>query len=111
MTRRAPLLLFLIGLSLVPTGVLAQQQGACSQLPANVHVASSYRPWMVDLIARSPTLRRQCEAITAASHVQIYLEAARHLTGCCRARANFTRTGRTIHVVIEIPLTADFAEL
>ena len=111
MTRRAALLLFLIGLFLVPTSVQAQQQGACPQLPANVHVASSFRPWIVDLIARSPTLRRQCEAISSASHVQIYLESSRYLSGCCRARANFTRAGRTIHVLIEIPATADFAEL
>lgn len=112
MTRRAVLLLFLIGLLLVPTRAQAQQpHAACPQLPANLHVANSYRAWMMDLIARSPTLGRQCEVITSASHVQIYLESSRHLTGCCRARANFTRDGRSIHVVIEIPMTADFPEL
>jgi hypothetical protein len=112
MTRRAALLLVLIALVPAPAGAQTQQtQAPCPQLPANLHVANSYREWMVDLIARSPTLRRQCEAITSALHVQIYLESSRYLTGCCRARANFTRDGRSIHVVIEIPITADFPEL
>jgi hypothetical protein len=110
--RPAVLLLLLMGMLFVPATGHAQEPGAgCPQLPVNLHVASSYRDWITDLMARSPTLRRQCEVLASAAHVQVYVESSRYLSGCCRARANFRRVGRVMRVLIEIPLTADFPEL
>lgn len=65
-----------------------------------------------NLIHRSPTLYRQCLAIAAAANTLVMVNVGRSTTGDCRARTAFSRVrhGR-LRAQVEIPVSADFAEL
>lgn len=110
---RSSFFLSLVILILVPVSSLAQSPGdACVELPSNIRVADGYRAWVVDLIARSPTLHRQCVAIARAPSVAVRFDFTHRLIGVDRARTSFTRDrGQVMSAVIAIPLSRDFTEL
>jgi hypothetical protein len=85
----------------------------CDALPPNVDVPAMYRADVDGLIARSPTLRRQCAAIAAAAvTVRIVVYGTATFFGDCRARGTFQRlrSGR-LDARIDLPFTRDFPEL
>lgn len=105
--------LFTAFILILPVEVTAEDAvGSCIQLPENIVVAPGYRAWIVDLIARSPTLRRQCAAIARSAEVRVSLDSTRRMIGHDRARTQFTRdTAGTLWATITIPMTREFAEL
>lgn len=85
----------------------------CDALPLNLEVAAIYRTDIVRLVARSPTLSRQCAAIAAAAvTVHIVVHGAATFFDDCRARAAFRRlrSGR-LDARIDLPFNRDFPEL
>lgn len=95
---------------LAPSMASAGSTG-CAALPANFQVAPMYRSTVETLVARSPTLTRQCLTIAAAHHVTVTLHAAQ-AGDHCRARTSFRRLGDgRLRASIAIPPSADFAEL
>jgi hypothetical protein len=85
----------------------------CDALPPNVDVPAMYRADVDGLIARSPTLRRQCAAIAvAAVTVHLVVRAAASFADDCRARGTFRRlrSGR-LEARIDLPFSRDFPEL
>jgi hypothetical protein len=111
MTRCPVLLLVLATLTLTPESTRAQAP-LCSSLPANILVAAVYQAWVEALIARSPTLQRQCAAIAAASRVVVRVRPAGQLEVRWRAHTMFSRdrAGR-LWAAVGIPVSIDFPEL
>lgn len=111
MTRSLLPLLVFATLALIPASARAQNAD-CATLPANLVVPAVYQDWVEALIARSPTLQRQCLAIARAGHVTVQLQTAWQTSAFCRARTSFTRfrSGR-LRAAIAIPVSVDFAEL
>jgi hypothetical protein len=109
MKCRLVLLLVFVAPALLPS-VAAAQAPVCAALPANIVVSAAYLGWIEDLIARSPTLQRQCLAIASAPDLVVRLSSGRR-TGHCRARTLFTRQGRSLRASIDIPVSIDFPEL
>jgi hypothetical protein len=111
MTRCLVLLLALVAPAAMPSTVTAQT-ATCATLPANIVVPAVSHQWIEDLIARSPTLQRQCRIIAAARDVVVSLSSVRRASAWCRARTSFTRdrTG-VIRAAIDIPVSIDFGEL
>jgi hypothetical protein len=111
MTRCLVLLLALAVLTSIPS-TAAGQTPACATLPANFVVPAVSQAWVEDLIARSPTLRRQCRIIAAFGDVVVRLSSLRRVSGWCRARTSFTRDrDGGLRAAIDIPVSVDFAEL
>jgi hypothetical protein len=111
MTRCLVLLLALVAPAWMPS-IVAAQTPACTTLPANIVVPAVSHQWIEDLIARSPTLQRQCDIIAAADHVVVRVASLRRVGGWCRARTSFTRDrGGRLRAAIDIPVSVDFAEL
>lgn len=111
MTRCLVLLLALVAPAVMPS-TAAAQTAACTTLPANIVVPAVSHQWIEDLIARSPTLQRQCRIIAAADDVIVSLSSVRRAAAWCRARTSFTRDrAGLIRAAIDIPVSADFAEL
>lgn len=111
---RCILIAVLFAIILIRPSTAAAENTAvrCNQLPVNILVASTYRAWIVDLVARSPTLSRQCEAIARHPGVRVALDSTRRLIGFDRARTSFFRDDAgTLQATITIPMTRDFAEL
>lgn len=111
MTRCLVLLLALAAPAAMPSTAAAQTP-VCATLPANIVVPAVSHQWIVDLIARSPTLQRQCRIIATADDVIVRLSSMRRVTALCRARTSFARdrTG-LIRAAIDIPVSIDFPEL
>lgn len=96
----------------VPVPVAAEDAaGSCPSLPRNVEVASVYRDWIVERMAQSATLMRQCRAIARTPGVRITLDSSRRFIGPDRARTSFARDDGRLWAVISIPMTRDFVEL
>lgn len=110
MTRCLVLLLTFAASALIPATATAQTP-VCAALPMNIVVPAVSQEWIQSLIARSPTLQRQCRIIASADYVTVRLSSTR-VEKWCRARTSFSRdrVGR-IRASIEIPVSADFAEL
>lgn len=110
MTRSLILLLAFAASALIPATATAQTP-VCAALPMNIVVPAVSQQWIESLIARSPTLQRQCRIIASADYVTIRLSSTR-VEEWCRARTSFSRdaAGR-IRAAIEIPVSVDFAEL
>jgi hypothetical protein len=84
------------------------------QLPPNIRTTDDLRPIIEDLLARSPTLRRQCARIGIANKtwVSVTLSVAR-FPSLARARST-ARRYRTGLLVIDVeipPASRDFPEL
>ena len=109
----AVLLLSLSALGLHPVA-LTTRSLACYELPANIRTTPAMRGAIMPLLARSPTLRAQCERIAAASrtYVSIDVSVARFSTET-RARSTARRSlSGVLFVAVEIPVASqDFAEL
>jgi hypothetical protein len=85
----------------------------CEALPPNLEIPAIYHADVMRLVARSPTLRRQCAAIAAAAvTVRIVVYGTATFFGDCRARGTFQRlrSGR-LDARIDLPFTRDFPEL
>ncbi len=85
----------------------------CEELPSNLEIPAMYRANVVRLVDRSPTLRRQCAAIGAASvTVHVVIHTAAPLVDDCRARGTFRwlPSGR-LDAWIDLPFNRDFPEL
>ena len=63
------------------------------------------------LIARSPTLQRQCEVIANSPHVRIAMRYANNLPWYCHARATISRQAAQLRVVILVPVSAELPQL
>jgi hypothetical protein len=86
----------------------------CRLLPPTIQMSPSLRPVVMELLRRSPTFARQCATIAAARHVRITIVVVppSELARAPRARAVINRHAHgLIRALIEIPATADFAEL
>ena len=111
MTRTLVFLLVFTCTAALPASSAAKTAD-CVVLPDNLVMPAMYRPWVEDLIKRSSTLYRQCLAIAAADDTIVTVYVGRRTPGDCRARTAFSRErqGR-LHARVEIPVSADFAEL
>jgi hypothetical protein len=111
--RSYPFILLVLFFCLSTPAVAAADDGeaTCASLPGNFQVAAAYREWIVDLIARSPTLTRQCLAIAGAPGVHVLMDSTRRLVGLDRARTSFVRDRGTLSATVTIPMTRDFVEL
>jgi len=111
MTRTLVFLLVLTCTVALPASSAAQTAD-CAVLPANLVVPAMYRQWVEELIDRSSTLYRQCMAIAAAGDTVVTVYVGRWTAGDGRARTAFSRErqGR-LRARVEIPVSADFAEL
>ena len=69
-------LLAVFTLGLDPVAFTARTSG-CYDLPASLHAAPELRPSIRQLLARSLTLRRQGERITAARNTQVTIAMSR----------------------------------
>ena len=109
MRHHLTLLLALAVLACAPASASAEPV-TCVALPANTGVPGGYQQWIEALIARSPTLHRQCLAI-ASAEVLVRLRSTDPVGGTCRATTTYTRdrAGR-LRAVIAIPVSIDFAE-
>jgi hypothetical protein len=84
----------------------------CSTVPDNMAVASVYLAHVQQLIAQSPTLRRQCAVIASTPEVTVVIRAAMRMSPGRRAYTEFMRTGRgELRAVVDLPVSRDFAEL
>ncbi len=107
------LLLALSTFGLHPIAFTARTSG-CYDLPANLHAAPELRPSIRQLLARSPTLRRQCERIAAARNTQVTIAITlATISDQARARSTARRyDSRLLIIDVEIPpASAEFAEL
>lgn len=110
MSRSLILLLALVAPVWTPTAWA--EPVACATLPANIAVPAVYQARVQQLLAQSPTLRRQCLAIASAPEVTVAIRPAGRLTANCRARTEFVRTGAGfLRAVVDLPVSRDFAEL
>jgi hypothetical protein len=111
MTRTLIALLVLTCTLALPSPSSAQTAD-CAVLPANLVVPAMYRQRVEDLIERSSTLHRQCLAIARAAETIVTVSVGHWTPGDCRARTVFSRErqGR-LRARVEIPVSADFAEL
>ncbi len=111
MSRSLILLLALVAPAWTPTA--SAEPVACATLPGNLAVPAIYLAHVQQLIAQSPTLRRQCLVIAAAPGVTVAIRpAAGRLTANCRARTEFTRTrAGVLRAVVDLPVSRDFTEL
>lgn len=92
----------------------AQQPEAlqCPAPPANIESHAALMKVFMSLVAKSATIRRQCAAIARASDVRVLLQYAPRARPFARAHSTIERYhGRLVRVTIEIPISADFAEL
>ena len=81
---------------------------------ANIHVDPLLQPLVAKLLARSPTLRRQWQAIGSSRLIRVSLLSTPLLreTPSARARTEFSRYALgAIRAVVELPAVADIAEL
>ena len=107
------LLLAVFTLGLDPVAFTARTSG-CYDLPANLHATPQLRPSIRQLLARSLTLRRQCERITAARNTQVTIAiTVATMSDQARARSTARRYDSGLLIIdVEIPPgSADFAEL
>jgi len=81
---------------------------------ANIHVDPLLQPLVAKLLARSPTLRRQWQAIGSSRLIRVSLLSTPLLreTPSARARTEFSRYALgAIRAVVELPAAADITEL
>jgi hypothetical protein len=86
----------------------------CPALPPNIQTDPYLAPALAQLLARSPTFRRQCAAVAAARHVRVIISAVAgpRLSMGPRARATITRFAHGLmRATIEIPMPSEFHEL
>ena len=86
----------------------------CRALPTNIQVEAGLRPVLVQMLARSPTLRGQCLRIAAspATHVSVTI-SIEPMEGGARARS-FARRYESGLLIVEVripPASRDLAEL
>jgi hypothetical protein len=110
MPRRLVLLLAFAALTLTPASTVAQTMDS-AVLPRNINVPDVYVPWVEALIARSPTLQRQCALIAAADRVMVQLSSGPRSSTFDRARTTFTRDRSGLRAAVFVPVSSDFAEL
>jgi len=110
MPRPLVLLLALVALTLTPASTVAQTMDAAA-LPRNINVPDVYAQWIEALIARSPTLQRQCALIAAADRVLVQLSSGPRTSPFSRARTTFTRDHSGLRADVFVPVSSDFAEL
>jgi hypothetical protein len=109
----AAILGFLVAVAVAePTFAQQSEVLRCQQPPANLESNSALMRVFMSLASQSETIRRQCAAIADAPDVRIVLRYGPRPQAFTRARSTIERhRGRLVRVVIEIPVTADFAEL
>jgi hypothetical protein len=110
MPRFLVLLLAFVALTLTPASTVAQTIDPAA-LPRNINVPDAYARWIEALIARSPTLQRQCALIAAADHVVVQLSSGPRSPAFGRARTTFTRDRSGLRADVFVPVSSDFAEL
>lgn len=87
------------------------QHGEPPQIPSNIQVPESFRPIMTNLLAKSPTLRRQCASIAAARHARVTVHLLpRAIPSRARARIRRYKAG-LLRADVEIPAAGNHAEL
>ena len=107
------LTLCLPGLGLHPS-VLINRSLPCYELPANIRTTLELRDAVASLLARSPTLRAQCEKIAAAPKTYVTVEyRVGPFSAQTRARSTARRFPSGLLMVdVEIPpASQEFAEL
>lgn len=110
MSRSLILLLALLAPVWAPTAWA--EPVVCATLPENITVPAVYQARVQQLIAQSPTLRRQCLAIASAPDVVVAIRPAGRLSANCRARTAFVRTrSGVLRAVVDLPVSRDFTEL
>lgn len=110
MSRRLVLLLAFAALTVTPASTVAQTRAAAA-LPRNINVPDVYVQWVEALVARSPTLQRQCAIIAAADRVVVQLSSGARASAFGRARTTFTRDRSGLRADVFVPVSGDFAEL
>lgn len=83
----------------------------CPNLPPHISVAGGYAALACDLSQRSSTLAQQLRVLTESTGVYVAIRQPMGVLYGCRARARISRSDFGVHALIEIPFTADFAEL
>ena len=109
MTRRLVLLLALAASMWWPATAAAEPI-PCASLPINLIVPPAYERSIANLIAQSPTLRRQCAIIASVPQVHVLLQAG-YPARECRASTSFFRQGPVLRAHVSIPVSMDFPEL
>jgi hypothetical protein len=117
-TYRRPAVAAILGfLTAVSIAVPAfAQQGEtlpCVQPPSNVRGDAALIRLFMSFVARSATMRRQCETIAGAPRVRVVLRFASRLPAFSLARSTVERyEAGLVRVAMEIPVTSpDIAEL
>jgi hypothetical protein len=94
--------------------IAGESAAACAVLPANIQTDRYLAPALAQLLAKSPTFRRQCATVAAARHVRVTFTAvaARGLSTGPRARATITRFAHgLLRAAVEIPMPSEYHEL
>ena len=108
----AAILGFLTAVSItVPAFAQQGETLPCVQPPSNVRGDAALIRLFMSFVARSATMRRQCETIAGAPHVRVVLRFASRLPAFSRALSTIDRyEAGLVRVTIEIPVAADVAE-
>jgi hypothetical protein len=96
----------------VPARAQQPETPQCQHWPANLETSPALIRYFMSLVPKSATLRRQCAAIADAPDVRVVLRYAPRPPASLRAHSTIERhQGRLVRVIIEIPVSGDFAEL
>lgn len=110
MSRSLILLLALVAPAWAPAAWA--EPVACATLPGNIAVPAVYQARVQQLIAQSPTLRRQCLVIASTPDVAVAIRPAGRMSAHCRARTEFVRTrSGVLRATVDLPVSRDFTEL
>lgn len=108
---RTLIVLMTLTLAIVAPAWAQQTHQPCADLPANIEADARLGRYLMALITKSPTLRRQCEIIARAPQVRIAMRYANNLPSYCRAWATISRQVTQVRIVILLPVSAELPRL